>query len=306
MTEARQKFNTIRFEQITDHPNILIAAAFWDEERYQAARECYRIMRYIDDMVDDHKTIHQQILPKDRQQFTEWVEEWLSHLQMQSGADPSHVQLLETIARFRIPFWPFFDFAKAMIYDIHQDGFPTMQAFLSYAEGASLAPAAVFVHLCGLQKEENGFALPPFDVRDTARPCAIFSYLVHIVRDFMKDHRNHLNYFPLDLMQKYGLNLQNLSDMAHGAPLSQGFRDMMHVYKDLADTYLQETLLAKSRVAPLLEPNSRISLEIVFQLYLMVYERIDPDHGTFTPEEMVPTPAETRQRVEQVLQKMGW
>ncbi|HRZ42719.1 MAG TPA: squalene/phytoene synthase family protein [Bacteroidales bacterium] len=302
MTDLQQKFDAIRFEEITHHPNILIAAAFWDEERYQAARECYRIMRYIDDLVDDHKSANRQFLPNDRTQFTGWVEGWLEQLKAQAGTDPAHRQLLATIDQFRIPLWPFADFARAMIYDIHHDGFPTIKAFLNYAEGASLAPASVFVHLCGLQKHGDGYELPPFDVRTTAMPCAMFSYLVHVVRDFMTDHRNHLNYFPLDLMQQHGLTLENLARMAHGAPLSEGFREMMRSYKALAGKYLQETQEMKARVSPLLEPNSRVSLEVVFSLYLMVYERIDPDHGTFSPEELVPTPAETRQRVWEVVE----
>jgi len=39
-----------------------------------------------------------------------------------------------------------------MVYDIYNDGFPTLQAFLDYAAGASVAPASIFVHLCGLTK----------------------------------------------------------------------------------------------------------------------------------------------------------
>ena len=43
-------FNTIDFEKIIDHPNILIAAAFWDDKRYKAARICYKYMPAIDDL----------------------------------------------------------------------------------------------------------------------------------------------------------------------------------------------------------------------------------------------------------------
>ena len=36
---------------------------------------------------------------------------------------------------------------------------------------------------------------------------------------------------------------------------------------------------------------------IIFELYLMVFERIDTEHGRFTTEELNPTPEESRQRV---------
>ena len=56
-----EKFNSINFEQIKDHPNILIAANFWDEDRYQAAKTCYKFMRAIDDLIDNHKAEYKTI-----------------------------------------------------------------------------------------------------------------------------------------------------------------------------------------------------------------------------------------------------
>lgn len=304
LSHSEQVFHSIQFDRIADHPNILIAAAFWDPERYRAACECYRIMRYIDDLVDNHKSEHIQVAPLDRTQFTQWVEQWFASLQSDVVKDPEHAKLLQTIDRFRIPLWPFSDFARAMIYDIHHDGFPTLNDFITYTEGASLAPASIFVHLCGLRKQGDVYDLPLFNVRETAMPCAYFSYLVHIVRDFMKDHRSNLNYFPVDLMSKHDLTRESLKAMAHGAPLTSGFRALMHEYKALAANYLDETKETMKRVLPLLDQHSRLSLEIVFNLYLMVYERIDPDKGSFTPEELNPTPDEIKQRVFDVLMKM--
>ena len=36
-----EKYQTLDFHKIIDHPNILIAANFWDEDRYCAAKSCY-------------------------------------------------------------------------------------------------------------------------------------------------------------------------------------------------------------------------------------------------------------------------
>jgi hypothetical protein len=49
--EYLELFNRINFEKIKDHPNILIAANFWNKERYEAARTFYRFMRSIDDLL---------------------------------------------------------------------------------------------------------------------------------------------------------------------------------------------------------------------------------------------------------------
>jgi hypothetical protein len=47
----------IDFHKIKDHPNILIAARFWEDDRYEAAKTIYRFMRFIDDMIDDRKAL---------------------------------------------------------------------------------------------------------------------------------------------------------------------------------------------------------------------------------------------------------
>ena len=71
-------FESIDFEKIVDHPNILIAAHFWDTERYQAARNCYKFMRTIDDLIDNYKTEHITISPENQAQFrSRCLSQWI-------------------------------------------------------------------------------------------------------------------------------------------------------------------------------------------------------------------------------------
>jgi len=290
-------FNTLDFEKIKDHPNILIAANFWDEDRYGAAKTCYKLMRAVDDLVDNYKTLHQVIAENEKQQLITSVHDWIAAITDGSNNNPAHQELVETFTRFRIPVWPMEDFATSMIYDINNDGFPTLQAFLDYAQGASVAPASIFVHLCGITKINGQFAAPAFDVREAAIPCAVFSYLVHIIRDFQKDQFNHLNYFADDLLEKNGLDRKKLSDMAHGGKIEDGFRNLIREYHTVADTYRLKTCDMIRKISPFLEPRYQLSLEIIFNLYLMVFERIDVEHGTFTAEELNPTTEEVRKMV---------
>jgi phytoene/squalene synthetase len=294
-------FESIDFEKIVDHPNILIAANFWDNERYCAARTCYKFMRALDDLIDDHKAANKGIAEADRDLFTGRINEWMGLLQAGSESPFSCNDLKDTVERFRIPLWSLEDFAGSMLYDVTHDGFATLDDFMQYSVGASVAPASVFVHLAGVQEREGRYYDPPFDVRSTAEPCALFSYLVHIMRDFQKDQLNNLSYFADDIMARHGLTRKNMLEMAQGAPLTEGFRAMMREYMDIADKYRLKTLAVMEQVCPQMEPRYRLSLEIIFNLYLMVFERIDPDHGTFTAEELNPTPAETRERVRGVI-----
>ena len=297
-------FESIDFEKIVDHPNILIAAHFWEPERYQAAKNCYKFMRTIDDLIDNYKTEHVTIAPENRMQFEADVYRWINTIAESSQNNPIQAELVETIQRFCIPFWPLEAFAKSMIYDIYHDGFPTLESFIDYAGGASVAPASIFVHLCGLTKH-NGEYLPPlFDVKRVATPCAIFSYLVHIIRDFQKDHFNNLNYFPDDLIAKYGMNRQQLLRMAQGEPVSGGFRSLIRELYEVADIYRQRTYEMIQEIRPYVEPRGQLSLEIIFALYLMVFERIDIEHGNFTSKELNPSWQEIKERVGQVIERL--
>jgi phytoene/squalene synthetase len=294
-------FESIDFEKIIDHPNILIAANFWDNERYCAARTCYRFMRALDDLIDNHKAAHKGISENERDSFREDISQWMGMLNKGLNSSPFNNELGYTVEKFRIPLWTLESFAESMLYDVTHDGFTTLADFVEYSGGASVAPASIFVHLAGLQEKDGIYADPPFDVRRTASPCAMFSYFVHIIRDFRKDQLNNLSYFADDVMERNGITRAAMSKMAHGAPLTPGFRNMMREYYLIADRYRIDTLRMMDEICPKMEPRYRLSLEIIFELYMMVFERIDPEYGTFLSEELNPTPAETRERVRGVI-----
>jgi phytoene/squalene synthetase len=301
MNSQREKFleifNSIDFNQIKDHPNILIAANFWDTDRFCAAKTCYKFMRAIDDLIDNYKAKNKLIPVNERKEFVANVNDWLKMIIISKECNPLQEELTETIEKFRIPTWPMEVFARSMIYDINNDGFPTLNAFLEYSEGASVAPASIFVHLNGLSKINDTYETPPFDVKWAATPCAIFSYLVHIIRDFQKDQLNNLNYFADDLIINNGLTRNKMLEIAQGDPVDKRFRQLIKYYYLLADEYRLKTYEVIRKIRPLLEPRYQLSLDIIFDLYLMVFERIDFKNGTFTTEELNPIPEETKQRV---------
>jgi len=295
-------FLSIDFEKIIDHPNILIAANFWETERYEAAKTCYKFMRAIDDLIDNYKTEHITITKEKRKDLEKDVRNWINTILNTSEINPLQKELNETITKFSIPLWPLEAFATSMIYDIYNDGFPTLEDYLEYAKGASVAPASIFVHLCGMTKENGQYIPPAFNVKQVASPCAVFSYLVHIVRDFVKDHTHNLNYFPDDLLVKYHLDRKILLEMANGGEISPGFREMIRELYVVADEYRIKTLEVMQDIIPKLETRNRLSLEIIFDLYLMVFERINIDKGTFSTEELNPTVKEIKERVWKVIE----
>jgi phytoene/squalene synthetase len=184
-----------------------------------------------------------------------------------------------------------------MVYDITHTSFNTFDDFLDYAEGASNGPASVFVHLCCLEKRDDEYYPFSGNISDIARPCAIFSYLVHIIRDFQKDQLNNLNYFSLDILEKNNLTANKLGEIARGAAIPDGFRNVIREYKAFAGIYKNETEKVLKSLEKSLEPRYYLSLKIIYELYLKIYERIDPENGSFTTLELNPKPDEIRENV---------
>jgi phytoene/squalene synthetase len=289
--------NRIPVEHIHDHPNILVAAGFWDDDRFRAAKTCYSFMRNIDDLIDNYKARHKRIDEKDRALFLRKVEKWMLMASTSRRSHPIKKELVQTLSVFRIPAWTIDNFARSMVYDINHDGFPTLQSFLDYSEGATVSPSSIFVHLCGIKKVDGIWQDPSFDVKAASTPCALFSYIVHIIRDFQKDQLNNLSYFADDRILANDLSRPMMRQMAEGAPLTDGFRSLMREYYLLADEYRRQTWDVLNRISPLIEARYHLSLLIIFSLYLMVFERIDVEHGSFTAEELNPSPAEIYDRV---------
>ncbi|MBN1599224.1 MAG: squalene/phytoene synthase family protein [Bacteroidales bacterium] len=296
---------SINFEEIKDHPNILIAARFWEEDRYVAAKTCYKFMRKIDDLIDNNKAVNGCFKEEEKESYINEVYYWINCLESLSSNDPLFTEVKDTIERFKIPVTLFYNFALSMIYDINHTGFDTVDSFIDYAEGASVAPASVFVHLCCLKKTNGSITEPYFNVEDYARPCALFSYLVHIIRDFQKDQKNNLNYFANNLLDKYNIKAYELKQMAEQSKVTSEFRAMIKEYYMLAEKYKKETENILPILDPQLDPIYRLSLHIIFNLYLQVFERIDIENGTFTTEELNPKPYEIKYRVQQIINKLG-
>ena len=145
-------FKEVDFDQIKDHPNILIAAHFWEKDRYLAAKACYKFMRAIDDLIDDRKALDPDISCFEKEALTDKVNDWIDCLHQQLPGGIISDELLPSITKYKIPFQLYYNFARSMIYDINHNAFETLDDFIDYAEGASNSPASIFLHLSCLDK----------------------------------------------------------------------------------------------------------------------------------------------------------
>ena len=273
----------VDFQQILKNPILDIAAHFWEDERYDAFKVCYKSMRVLDDLVDDNRVLSKT----ERQQILSKLYDMQSKVQL---------QLAETRSKFNIPLWPWERLFKAMVYDVSHSGFKTFQSFLDYCEGAAVAPASIFMHLCGTIKKNGKYHIPDFDIKESARSLAIFCYIVHIIRDFQKDQNNNLNYFADDLIEENGVTKSTLKDIAAGGKIPTGFRNLMKKYHSLAGYYKNKARTSLDQLD--LEPRYALSLEIIYNLYVQIFEKIDISQGNFTTMELNPSHEEVKKRID--------
>ena len=171
----QEVLQNVDFSKLGDHPNIMLAAAFWEEGRYRAAYACYRFMRRIDDMIDHRKSDLKTMDCLEKQAYTEKVRGYVECLDQGSSDDPEMKGIISTISEFKIPLQLFHVFARSMVRDINNEYFQTFGDFIEYSEGASVAPASVFVHLCCLDRINGQTLVPSVDVMEVSRPCAILN-----------------------------------------------------------------------------------------------------------------------------------
>ena len=289
------------FGEILTNPILDIAARFWEDDRYAAFKICYRSMRAVDDLVDNQKVGGAALTADEQNLFASMIDDWINALRRGRADDQFQEELLEVLNRFQIPIWPWERLATAMTYDLYHNGFATFHKFLRYTEGAAIAPAAVFMHLCGVTPAKEGYRPATFDIRREARPLAVFSYLVHIMRDFQKDQQDHLNYFADNIVAGEGLTEQDLRLAATGGPINRPLRDLFARYKAIADYYRRLSRVGLDVLMPRLAPRYQLSLEIIYTLYLQIFERVNPDTGSFTGTELNPTPDEVQERIDRTI-----
>ncbi|UCD94818.1 MAG: squalene/phytoene synthase family protein [Candidatus Zixiibacteriota bacterium] len=288
----------IDFSGVLTNPILDIAARFWERDRYEAFKICYLSMRRIDDLVDYRKVSAGHITQGEAEKLSQIMLDWLDAVRNGDTSDPFRGAFIDILARFEIPFRPWERLYASMVYDVTHDGYSSLLSFLRYCEGAAIAPASVFMHLCGVSRVNGQYCAPNFDIRRASRPLALFCYIVHILRDFQKDHLNNLNYFADNLLSHYALTRKDLRKIAEGGPISLSFRNLIAAYISVAEYYRAKARQMMREINRLLRPRYQLSLEIIYQLYFQVFERINPSRSRFSGSELNPSPDEVRRRIQ--------
>ena len=234
----------------------------------------YAAMRVIDDAVDEGFMTQP---PADRDvgrlAMTAEVEAW--RRQTADGVDegPLPAAVAEgfraTVGRSDLGPGPWNGLAAALSEDVAEAAMPDWPAFERYADGATVAPATVFIYLLACRHEggryHSDLPCPPVYY---ARDLGVFCYLVHILRDLAKDagSRGRLVTIPSSTLAEHGLDRDTLADaiaVGEGERLDRLASDLLA----RAEAYRRRGRDRMGQLAPHLGTRERLALEGLVRVY---------------------------------------
>ncbi|WP_420405028.1 squalene/phytoene synthase family protein [Nisaea sp.] len=263
--------------------NLLHAARLLPARRQAFFFASYAAMRLIDDAVDDDflmRPAPERDATRSRmlQEIGAWEAQCLGDGKQGPLPAPVRRAMQGIVLPSDLGAAPWQGLASAMRRDVEEREMADWEDFLSYAQGATIAPATVFVYLLSAETDEKGFRcrLPEAPVTYAA-DLGIFCYLVHILRDLAKDaeRSDRLVTIPLSLLAEAGLEKNRLSEAVRardpGVPLlAAALRAKAGVHLELGRTSL-------ALLKPLLGRREYFALSGLIRIYETLFERFSTD-----------------------------
>jgi phytoene/squalene synthetase len=283
MTEVNAFDHAIHIAKSSRSPMERAAAAL-DDTRYSIFCATYASMRVIDDFVDDEFLALPKREAAARTNAVETVTFWRDNAiaalvdgVVPSDKDPfqkTHVALAATSHVAIVDPGPWENLSAAMIRDVVEAPMKSWQDFLAYAEGATAAPAAVFIEILALEKR-NGRLTSTLHgpAVEHIRNSAILLYLVHIMRDLEKDAAKgpHLLTLPEEMFEALGMTPSIFAAAAStNSALAHRVRSAI---ADYASNFLMPALGELNTLDEKLSANDSAILRGLCIPYIEQYER---------------------------------
>lgn len=276
-----------------DKPHLYAAANLFQRPAVRRAFVAtYASMRLIDDIVDGISN-RSSISPGRRVFELGRVQSWMALVRAAKAGDgsagPTWAALADTLAHFELPLDPWDNLAKAMQADVMVSTFKTWDELQKYMQGASVAPAVVFMYLVLMHPDSRvrfstGWTYE--EVHHATEDLAIFCYCVHILRDVSEDltlGESGLVYLPEDELSQFGMTTSDLYAMRRMGRASEEYRRMAHFASLRAREYLAH---GRERLAAILadaEPaNGRALVTLVDTYERILNELQDRDFDVFS------------------------
>ncbi|MEJ2495818.1 MAG: squalene/phytoene synthase family protein [Ignavibacteriaceae bacterium] len=265
-TEESQKRANCVTEEITskDQNNLYITSSFFkDSIKYKAFCAYYAVMRIVDDRVDNLRlpvNRDKKLIDRELKVIDAWEQVIiLCHL----GIFPTALN--------------FFD---AMRSDINAGEFECWSDFLTYAEGATVAPTTIYLLLIAARynSANNVYELPTgFDLLRCGRYLGIFAYLGHIIRDLAEDIKYTTTRLCItrEDMVEHNVTLEKLRNEAIKQNASSSTRKLVIEIIQRARNYLFKGRALTLQIQDFLELDCRFILELIVRMYERIIAKIE-------------------------------
>lgn len=277
-----------------DKPHLYAAAHLF--ERPQARRAfvaTYASMRLIDDLVDG--IANRSSLSAGRKTFElgrvhTWHELVRAAKLGNGSAGMTWEALADTFSIFDLPLDPWTNLANAMRADVTDSVIKTWDDLRRYMQGASVAPAVVFMYLVLMRPDAQGTFRTSWSysqVHEATEDLAVFCYSVHILRDVAEDlsvGESGLVYLPEDELTRFGMTRADLYAMRDRGRATLGYKEMATSASIRARGHLSR---GRERIATVLkdaEPSNGRALVTLVDTYERILNELqDREFDVFSP-----------------------
>ena len=241
-------------------------------------------MRLIDDAVDEG-FLCRPVTERAQQRRTMLasIDKWLGQClgEIEEGPLPPQVRyaLRATAHCSDLGETPWTGLADAMRSDVREQPMLEWNDFLTYATGATVAPATIFIYLLGAKPDAAGFYWDlPEPPSHYAADLGIFCYLVHILRDLAKDaeRSERLVTVPRSLIRHAGLEKADLRE----AILSRDPRvgTLAADLRQRASLHLDAGRGVLSALKAFIGPREHLALTGLIGIYQSLFDRFSADY----------------------------
>ena len=277
-----------------DHNNLYVTSSFFkDRLKYEAFCSFYSVMRIVDDRIDNlpkSVKLNEELRKRELDVVNAWEQIVIS---CSKGNRPSNYHLdacdfqeseavcksvITAFKYFPVPIGLWINFFQAMRSDLSTNELEKWSDFLSYSEGATVAPTSIYLYLITSQHndEKNSYELPVgFDLIKCGRYLGIFAYLGHIIRDLSEDIKSSVRLcITLDDLNLHDVSLKILRNDALKGRASLATQSLVKDILERAQKYLVLSQAYVAQVYDYLDNDCRFILELIISIYKLVIEKI--------------------------------
>ncbi len=279
-----------------DRNNLYVTSSFFrDPYKYRAFCDYYAVMRLVDDRIDD-------LSPPDsrsaelKEHELEVVASWERSVSScckgiyptasliasceSAEAEAACESLFDSYQTLPVPVRLWSNFFAAMRSDLVDSEFDLWSDFLTYAEGATVAPTTIYLWLIVARRNEmrNTYEIPrEFDLHDCGRHLGLFAYIGHIIRDLAADITDAKTRVCLarEDMLAHDVSLQKLKSEALKRRASPATRRLVEELLKRARRHLEQGRELTCPILESLDTDSRFILELIITMYEHIIAKIE-------------------------------